>query len=106
MPRPIKRSEPNLTDGTFDVERFEKARRDFAESFERSAKGNLWRTWDGMTVTVFKRKDDRWAWCITDDRTRRFSPGGYDDEHYAISALATELGVGNSYLPPAIVEPW
>jgi hypothetical protein len=66
-----------------------KAREEFEGGFKRSQKGNLWRTWQGMTLTVFRRDDDSFAWCVVDaDGERRFSRGTYEDESDAIGGLA------------------
>ena len=47
-----------------------------------------------MTLTVFGRDDDAFAWCIVDaDGERRFSPGTYEDESDAIGSLADAVNL-------------
>jgi len=72
------------------------ARADFESGFQRSKRGNLWRNYAGVTVTIFQRKGDGFfAWCIADSGgTKRFSSGGYESEESALSALWCELGEG------------
>jgi hypothetical protein len=36
----------------------------FEASFRQSRRGNLWRTWEGLTLTVFARDDGRYGWCV------------------------------------------
>lgn len=66
---------------------------DIAE-WQRSKKGNLWRHFDGMTVTIYHRNDDFFGWCVADEYGTRFSRGGYETEIDAMDALAAELDVG------------
>lgn len=67
----------------------------FETGFRRSKKGNLWRQYDGQTLSVFPRSDDTFGWCIASgDDDKQFSSRGYETEEEAIEALATELGVG------------
>lgn len=64
-------------------------------NWQRSRRGNLWRTWNGLTLTVFRRRDGRFGWSWTDDDERpRFSHNGYANEVLAIDGLAWELSVG------------
>jgi hypothetical protein len=67
--------------------------REFEAGFRRSQKGNLCRQFEGLTVTVFRRPDDTFGWCIADGDDVRFSPGGYEDEGSAMYALGEELGL-------------
>lgn len=63
--------------------------------WKRSKRGNLWRNWQGMTLTIFKRKGDGYyAWSIADVDGPRFSSCGYETEHEAIGELESALGVG------------
>jgi hypothetical protein len=71
------------------------ARRDeFERGFRRSRKGNLWRHFEGMTLTVFGRDDGFYGWCIAGPDGTRFSSGGFEEEADAIGSLAGELEVG------------
>ena len=76
------------------IEHIVEMREEFEAGFERSRKGNLWRHWDGKTVSVFKRRDGYFGWSIADEDAPRFSSRGYEDEEIAVGALAEELGVG------------
>ena len=62
-------------------------------NWQRSRKGNLWRKWEGLTVTVFYRLR-RYHWSIADEEGPRFSQGSYSGEAEAITALREALGVG------------
>jgi len=59
--------------------------------WRRSRRGNLWRVWEGMTLTVFARKDGFYGWCIADDKGTRFSSAGYPTEGEALEALAAQV---------------
>jgi hypothetical protein len=65
----------------------------FAEpaAWKRSKRGNLWRNYQGKTVTIFGRDDGYFAWSISDKDGTRFSRGGYEDEDEAMGALAAAL---------------
>ena len=78
-----------------NVEAVTQAREEFEAAFRRSRRGKLWRHWEGMTLTVFKRKGDGYfGWSISDSEGPRFSPGGFEHEEGGSSALASELSVG------------
>jgi hypothetical protein len=62
-------------------------------AWRRSQRGNLWREWDEMTVTIFQRKG-RYCWCINDGEETRFSRKGYETEDDAKIALGEAIGVG------------
>ncbi len=68
---------------------------DFASGFRRSARGNLWRMWDGrLTLSVFKDRHGRgYCWCAADPEGPVYSRAKYEDEKSAISALWQELEV-------------
>jgi hypothetical protein len=59
----------------YDLPAFAEARAEFEAGFRRSRRGNLWRTWEGLTLTVFARDDGRYAWCIA-GRAQGSCPGG------------------------------
>lgn len=86
---------PRVTRDT-ELEHVLAARAEFESSsaWRRSRKGNCWRTWEGMTLTIFKRDDGFFGWCVASADDRRFSSGGYELEGDAMSALGSELGVG------------
>ena len=50
---------------------------DFCDGWKRSRKGNLWRLFDGKTLTIFCREDEYYGWCVADGKTTRFSSGGF-----------------------------
>ena len=60
----------------------------------RRKPGNVWRHWDGITLTVFRRDDGYYGWCIADEFDKRYSRIGYEDQDAAMGALSEELGVG------------
>jgi hypothetical protein len=65
----------------------------FTSGFKRSMKGNLWREFKGVTITVFS-KDDGYAWCIAAGQGKRtFSDGTFDTEEQALRALARRFHV-------------
>lgn len=66
----------------------------FAAGFRRSKKGNIWRTWEGVTVTIFERAEGFFRWSIADGDGVRYSPGAYETDGEALEMLAEELGVG------------
>ena len=72
----------------------ERARFENPAAWHTSAKGNRWRHWEGMTLTLFRREDDYFGWCIVDSERKRFSPCGYGEEEEAMYALMDELLIG------------
>jgi hypothetical protein len=72
-----------------------KRRSAFEACFRRSKRGNLWRKWEGLSVTVFRRPGGGWyGWSIANEDGPRFSPGGYPDEERALEALWDALEDG------------
>jgi hypothetical protein len=68
------------------------ARSEFEAGFKRSKKGNLWREFHGLIVTVFRAKDtERFRWSISDPEGVRFSDCSYESESDALSAVESEL---------------
>lgn len=63
----------------------------FEMGFKRSKKGNLRRTYEGCTLTIFKRADGYFAWCISEDGEVNYSPVTYDTEDEALDGLACEF---------------
>lgn len=71
------------------------ARAEFAAGFARSRKGNLWRTWLGPTVTVFRKSAGGYGWCVAGEGGgTRFSNAAYDLEAEAVAALASAVCIG------------
>ena len=65
-----------------------RAREAFESGFRRSRKGNLWRQYEGLSISVFLRRGDGWyGWSVADSEGVRFSPGGYETEEDAMAAL-------------------
>lgn len=60
-------------------------------SWHRSKRGNLWRHYDGCTLTIFGRDDGRYSWCIAGPRGPRFSSATYPNQRKALRAIAVEL---------------
>src|SRR4051812_13060872 len=70
------------------------ARAEFAAGFRRSRKGNLTREWEGLRLTIFRRKGDGcFGWSVADEEGPRFSPGGYETEEEALLALGFAMGI-------------
>jgi hypothetical protein len=90
MPRSVQRPRDPETER---VEAVLAARRRFVATLRRSARGNLWREFGGLTVTVFKRGEGSYAWCIAGSDGKRYSQAPYEDEHEAAMSLASELDV-------------
>jgi hypothetical protein len=64
----------------------------FAAEFRQSKRGNLWRKYEGATLTVFHRDEQGFRWCIADeDGETRFSQRGYGEEDEALGALWNAL---------------
>lgn len=76
-----------LTGDDAFVEAALRARDGFDNGFRRSKRGNLWRNWEGKTLTIFKRDDGYFGWSIADNNGVRFSPGGYGSEAEAAGGL-------------------
>ena len=85
MPRSRDRE---IADAMAAIEAFENP-----AAWRRSSKGNLWRTWEDRTVTIFYR-NRRYHWSIADEEGPQFSTGSYGDEADAMSGLGEVLGVG------------
>ena len=63
-------------------------------AWKRSKKGNLWRNWEGKTVSIFERDGDGYyGWCIADREGQRFSRHGAETEEDAMDDLAEALDV-------------
>lgn len=59
-------------------------------NWKRSSKGNLFRHWGGSDLTVFKRGDGLFSWCMSGG----FSDDVFETEAEAISNLAHAVGAG------------
>jgi hypothetical protein len=65
---------------------------EFAAGFRRSRKGNLWRPFQGVTLTVFAHPvDGSYHWCLSDGDGPRYGERGYDEEEEAMRDLWAEL---------------
>lgn len=62
--------------------------------WRRSKKGNLWRRWEGMLLTIIKRNEDCFGWCVAEDDETQFSSDTFDTESDAMSDLGDAVGVG------------
>jgi hypothetical protein len=68
---------------------------EFVAGFRRSKKGNLWRHFEGLTLTVFARRGDGFfGWCVRGSDGPRFSNGCFEDEQDAVISLAHEMMIG------------
>jgi hypothetical protein len=82
-PRPQPTPEPVISEGDLFRD---------ASGWSRSRKGNLWRKWDGMTVSIFPRRGG-FAWSITEDDSPQYSPSQHETEEDALDDLAGVLGM-------------
>jgi hypothetical protein len=73
-----------------------RAREEFEAGFRRNLRGNLSRSWEGKTVTVFRRDgSEKFRWSIADSNEPvTYSRCAYDCEADALSGMAAALGVG------------
>jgi hypothetical protein len=69
-------------------------RAEFVAGFRRSRRGNLWRSWQGATLTVFERRGGGYGWCVASDAGTEFAQDDADTEADALDALAYTLQVG------------
>lgn len=61
---------------------------EFDRGFRRSSKCNLWREYQGLTLSVFRRTNGRYAWCIAEQGDeRKYSPTSFDSEEDALYDL-------------------
>lgn len=61
---------------------------DRPQPWRRSRKGNLYRRWLDMTLTVFQRQDQLYGYCISPRKgPPRYSAGGYGTEDQAMAAM-------------------
>jgi hypothetical protein len=74
------------------ADEFGKAR-EFAQDFMRSRRGNRWRRWNGLTLTIFEQpKGSGWfGWCIADEHGPRFSERLWDNTDEATDDLWNQL---------------
>ena len=67
-------------------------RQDFEAGFSRSKRGNLWRHWRGLSLTVFRRPGDGWySFAIAGKAGPRFSRYPFETESEALEALFHQL---------------
>jgi hypothetical protein len=60
----------------------------FASEFRVSAKGNLWRRYDNLLLSVFRSRWGGWSWCISEEGEEpEFSKGRFKSQEEAISDL-------------------
>jgi hypothetical protein len=61
---------------------------EFLSGFRRNRKGNLWRLFEGRTLTVFRRRGG-FACCVSsEEEGTDFSPETFDTEEEALADLA------------------
>jgi hypothetical protein len=60
--------------------------------WKRSSRGNLWRKFLGVTVTIFRDKESgEYKWCISDSDGPRYSHESFESEQDAIVSLGCEV---------------
>ena len=59
-------------------------------TWKRSKKGNLWRTYAGLTLSIFRVRGG-WAWCVADRRGPRYGRVVFSTLRQALHGLAAEL---------------
>lgn len=69
---------------------------DFASGFKQSKRGNWWRTWDGLNLTIFRNRYGRWQYCIADSDGPHWSRNAYDSEGEAMESLYYKLVSGEA----------
>ena len=89
MPKIKKQPDPVIKMAMSEWKEFEDP-----NAWKRSKRGNLWRNWLGMTLTIFKRDDGYFGWCIVDSEEKQFSPGGFESEEDAMSSAGGAIGIG------------
>lgn len=67
------------------------ARAEFKAGFKRSKKGNLWREYEGLNLSVFQRQEGGYDYSIADEYGPRYSQCEWETELEALNALAREL---------------
>ena len=67
----------------------------FSSGFRQSRKGNWWREWDGLTLTIFRNRYGRWQYCVADPDGPHWSHNAYDTEGEAMDSLFYELTGGD-----------
>jgi hypothetical protein len=59
---------------------------DDRDGWKESKHGNLWRTWAGLTLTLFRR-DGGWLWCVAGRKGPRYSKTAFGTRREAKDAL-------------------
>lgn len=75
------------------ISHFEDAMREienFKRGFRRSRKGNLYREYEGVVVTIFGREGS-YGWVINSGDESRFSSGRFGTEEEAMDSVCTKL---------------
>ncbi len=62
--------------------------------WQRSRKGNLWREWDGVTLTIYRR-GRFFKYCVADGDNKRYSARAYKTEKEAMTELGELLGLSD-----------
>lgn len=84
----------------------------FRETFDYSKKGNLWRKWGDLVLTIFTDDWGRYSWCAATDEGKSYSQRKYNSEEDALQSLANAVDYESSeeYLEEKswekVVEPW
>jgi hypothetical protein len=66
--------------------------REFVQGFQKSRRGNLWRRWNGVTLTVYQQGSGYYGFCIASEEGPQFSARSYETEAECLDALWVALG--------------
>lgn len=79
----------------YTMDRWEEFEDPTAWSLSKRNPENIWRMWEGLTVTVFRRNDDFYGYSIADSDGPRYSKTAYETQEEALYALGDELGIND-----------
>jgi hypothetical protein len=89
MPKVIKPNDPEVEAALAEWAQFENR-----TNWHSTHKGNLTRQWDGSTLTVFMKRNRRFAWSSNYEDEVRYSANTFETVEEAIESLGWELCVG------------
>ena len=57
----------------------------------KKGNGNIWREWDGMALSIFRKYSGGYCWCVSNEERRSFSVTKYATVEEAKGALWDEV---------------